>query len=68
LNGDVDCSGDLDSVDALRILRHVVELGADPACMVRGDTNCDGVIDATDALRVLRNVAGISSLTASCGP
>jgi hypothetical protein len=68
LNGDVDCSGDLNSVDALRILRHVVELGADPACIVRGDTNCDGNIDATDALRVLRNVAGISSLTASCGP
>jgi hypothetical protein len=62
----VDCSGALNAVDALYVLRHVVGLPGDPVCMARGDTGCDGEIDATDALRILRHVAGIASLAASC--
>jgi hypothetical protein len=62
----VDCSGVLNAVDALYVLRHVASIPGDPPCIARGDADCDGQIDATDALRILRHVAGISSLSAGC--
>ena len=73
--GDNDCDGDTDAVDALAGLRHVAALdvnqqagcpalgGAVPAGDspdVFGDVDCDGDVDAVDALKVLRFVAALS--------
>jgi len=73
--GDNDCDGDTDAVDALAGLRHVAALdvnqqagcpalgGAVPAGAtpdVFGDVDCDGDVDAVDALNVLRHVAALS--------
>jgi hypothetical protein len=62
MNGDADCSGSINSVDALHVLRKVAGFSGEPACIAQGDTNCDGDIDATDALRILRDTAGIAPL------
>jgi hypothetical protein len=57
--GDVDCDGDEDAVDALRILQSVAGLG-DPDCIgTAGDVDCDEDSDAVDALQILRHVAGL---------
>jgi len=73
--GDNDCDGDTDAVDALAGLRHVAALdvnqqagcpalgGAVPAGDspdVFGDVDCDGDVDAVDGLKVLRFVAALS--------
>jgi protocatechuate 3,4-dioxygenase beta subunit len=67
---DVNCDGDVDAVDALRILRHVAGLypNEPPGCPlidsgnpVQGDVNCDKIADAVDALGILRYVAGLST-------
>lgn len=72
--GDVDCDGDVDSVDALKILRNVAGLEVsqadgcpalgettqvDGAEAVWGDVDCDGDADSVDALKILRHVAGL---------
>lgn len=66
--GDVDCDGDVDSVDGLNVLRHVAGLDVvqKPGCPELatgappfGDVNCDGGVDAVDALSLLRAVAGL---------
>ena len=69
--GDVDCSGVVSSVDALKLLRHSVGLavsqtqpcpsigdpvGAHPF----GDVDCSSVVNSADALKVLRYAAGLS--------
>lgn len=74
--GDVDCDGDVDAVDALQILRDVAGLGANqqqgcppigvaavqPASATSfGDVDCDGDVDAVDALQILRHVAGLGA-------
>ncbi len=68
--GDNDCDGDVDTVDALKGLRHVAglpvaqtepctDLGdGDP---MMGDMDCDGDVDSVDALKILRHVAGLSN-------
>lgn len=56
--GDVDCDYDVDSVDALGVLRFVAQL-SDPECIDKGYTNCDGFINSVDALFILRYVAQI---------
>ena len=68
--GDVDCDGDEDSVDALKELRHVAALSVaqEPGCpgigdevaSLFGDVDCDGDVDSVDALKVLRHVAALS--------
>ncbi len=58
--GDVDCDYDVDSVDALGVLRYVAQL-SDPECVDKGYTNCDGFINSVDALFILRYVAQIPS-------
>jgi len=68
--GDVDCDGDSDAVDALKVLRHVASLPVSPgpgcpavesqvAGHPFGDVDCDDDVDAVDALKVLRYVAGL---------
>lgn len=66
--GDVDCDGDVDSVDSLKQLRHVAGLSVsqEPGCPAIGsgtptwgDVDCDDDVDSVDALKVLRHVAGL---------
>lgn len=69
VSGDVDCSGAVDSVDALKILRYVAGLpvAQNPGCpgigegepSVVGDVDCGGGVDSLDALKVLRHIAGL---------
>jgi hypothetical protein len=69
ISGDVDCSGGVNSIDALKLLRHVAGLDVaqtDPCPDIGtadgelfGDINCDGSITAVDALFVLRFVAAL---------
>ncbi len=69
--GDVDCDGDVDSVDSLKQLRHVAglsvsqeegcpDIGTDVAGHLFGDVDCDNDVDSVDSLKVLRHVAGMS--------
>ena len=65
--GDVDCDNDVDTVDGLKIQRHVAALsvaqedGCPPiAAAGFGDVDCDGDVDTVDSLKVLRHVAGLS--------
>ena len=66
---DVDCDGDVDAVDSLKLLRHIVglsvsqtdpcpEIGS-PGAAVFGDVDCDGDVDAVDSLKMLRNIVGL---------
>jgi hypothetical protein len=75
-SGDIDCNAIVNSVDALKILRHsaalsvtqtepCLDLGqprlvAPPDNWLMGDVNCSNVVNAVDALLVLRAVAGLS--------
>ena len=56
--GDTDCDFDVDSVDALHILRYVALIGERADCLGYGHTDCNGVLEATDALTILRSVGG----------
>ena len=68
LVGDVDCSGNLNAVDALKLLRYTIALTVtqtepcdDPGTggpPLQGDVDCDADVDLVDSLRVLRYVAG----------
>ncbi len=70
LMGDVDCANGVNSVDALKILRHVANLsvsqtdGCDPINTggppVQGDVDCANGVNSVDALKVLRYVANLS--------
>jgi Tol biopolymer transport system component len=73
--GDVNCSGDVEAVDALQILRHLVKLSVlqqepcpdigvtvsvDGTPRLWGDVDGDGEVNAADALKILRHVAMLS--------
>ena len=70
LQGDVDCSGMITSVDALEDLRYIARLGdsLDPPCTegaamgasVWGDVDCSNSVTSVDALKILRFVAALS--------
>jgi hypothetical protein len=64
--GDVNCSDDLNSVDALGVLRVSANLFPKPACAGNGDLNCNGFINAVDALIILRASAGLTPKPVSC--
>lgn len=69
VQGDNDCDGDEDAVDALKGLQFVAALGyqQEPGCpaigsevaSTFGDIDCDDDADAVDALQILRFVAGL---------
>ncbi len=60
LQGDVNCSGVTDSIDALQVLRSVALLPFTADCLqTAADVSCDGSIDSLDALAILRIVAGL---------
>jgi hypothetical protein len=56
--GDTDCDGDVDTADALGVLRDTAGL-PDPACINRGDVDCDADRDSVDALAILRHTAAL---------
>ncbi|HSP54901.1 MAG TPA: dockerin type I domain-containing protein [Dehalococcoidia bacterium] len=58
LVGDADCNGNVNSVDALGVLRSVAGLGS-PACLSSADVDCSGAVNSVDALKILRHVAGL---------
>jgi hypothetical protein len=66
--GDADCSGAIDSVDALMILKDVA--GVDEAgCGEAADVDCDGELTAADSLGVLRYVVSLPfNPPAGCTP
>jgi hypothetical protein len=79
LFGDVDCDGDVDAVDALKILRYVAQLTVqqEPACPLIGsdvasffgDVDCNGGVTSVDALKILRFVASLPvQQEAGCTP
>ncbi len=66
--GDADCSGGINSVDALVILMDVA--GIDEAgCGGAADVDCDGDLTSTDSLGVLRYVVSLPfTVPAGCTP
>ncbi len=65
----MDCDGDVDSVDALKVLRFVASLPVqqEPGCpligsdfaSLFGDVDCSGGVTSVDALKILRFVASL---------
>jgi hypothetical protein len=80
INGDVDCDGDVDPVDALRILRFIagmsviqtqpcVPIGSTVSGLpdVWGNVDCSTALNSIDALKVIRHsIALPSSQTEPC--
>jgi hypothetical protein len=68
-NGDVDCSGGVNAIDALKVLRFNAGLSVaqtQPCNLIGylaphvGDVDCSGAVNAIDALKILRHNAGLS--------
>lgn len=59
LPGDVNCSGNTNSVDAALVLQYDAGLVDSMACAKNGDLNDDGDINAIDAAIILQEVAGL---------
>lgn len=60
--GDVNCDGNVDTQDALHLLRNAAGLPNLGLCMAAvGDVDCSAALDPADALAVLRYVAGLES-------
>ena len=67
--GDNDCDGDVDSIDALKGLQFVaaIDFSQEPGCpdlgsevaSLFGDVDCDDDVDAVDQLKILQHVAGL---------
>lgn len=68
--GDVDCDGDVDSVDALKVLQFVAgipvaqedpceDIGSEVLLEIFGDVDCDDDVDSVDALKILQFIAGL---------
>jgi hypothetical protein len=57
--GDVNCSNEVDSIDATLVLQYGAGLLMEYACPDQGDTNGDGVSDALDAALILQFSAGL---------
>jgi len=58
LVGDVNCSGDVTSIDAVLVLQFSASLLGELECQDEADTNVDGSVDAIDATLILQLVAG----------
>ena len=57
--GDVNCSGETDSIDAALVLQLEAGLIAGLACGDQADVNQDGTINAIDAALILQFTAGL---------
>lgn len=60
--GDVNCSGEIESTDALGLLQFLVNQQPAPLCIDLADTQCDGDKDSVDALQILRFIAGLDTV------
>jgi len=62
IKGDANCSGFVDSVDALIALRDAAGLPnqASEECVAQADVDCSTTINSVDALKILRYAAGLS--------
>ena len=61
LMGDVNLDGSVDTVDAVLVLRHSMEVSSlDEEAIVLADVNGDGVITAADAILILRMASALS--------
>lgn len=58
-NGDVNCSGTTNSVDATLVLQYYAGLMSTLPCPDEGDTNGDGFISVTDAALILQYAGGL---------
>lgn len=70
LKGDTDCDKDVDSVDALWVLRDLAGLSVEAKCIEdAGNVDCDDDRDSVDALFILRHVAALAvTLPKGCTP
>ncbi len=59
LVGDANCDGDVNSIDAARILQYSAGLTDLPPCPLNADVNNSGDISSVDATLVLQAVAGL---------
>ena len=70
IQGDADCSGTVDTHDALAVVRLVAGAGPVAGCATSaGDVNCDSLVDEGDALALLRHIGGVpaaQSASADC--
>ena len=57
--GDVDCSGEVNSIDALFVLQFDAALIVSLPCPVAGDVNEDGMTNSGDAAVILQWIAGV---------
>ena len=68
LRGDIDCSGIVDSVDALKVLKVVSGKGHFAKCAGSADIDCSGSVTASDARRILRYIARFPAVAADNCP
>ncbi len=69
LHGDASCDGDVDAVDALRLLQTTAGIPNLGICAsLVGNVDCDDDVDAVDALMILRWIAGIGVPTPTPSP
>ncbi|MCI0856104.1 MAG: dockerin type I repeat-containing protein [Chloroflexi bacterium] len=61
--GDVDCSFEVNSIDAALVLQYTAGLLERLDCQFLADVNFDGTIDSRDALIILQVVAGLFQLS-----
>ena len=66
IQGDVDCNGAVNSVDALGVLRAVAQMPPPAPCLDAGDVDCSGALTSVDALKILRYVAGMNATQIVC--
>jgi hypothetical protein len=57
--GDVDCDGDVDSIDAALVLQYDARLTATLPCLWNADVNHDGDINSIDGTIILQIAAGL---------
>ena len=60
--GDVNCSGNVNSIDAALVLQLVAELTASLPCEENADVNGSGNVNSIDAALILQSVAGLIPL------
>jgi parallel beta-helix repeat protein len=66
VRGDADCSGVIDSIDAVRVLQFDARLVNSLPCQSSGDVNNDSQINSLDAVFLLQYVAGLINTFPTC--
>jgi hypothetical protein len=60
-NGDADCDGQADAIDAFAVLAYDAALVSGVACPLSADVNQNARIDSLDATLILQFTAGLIS-------